>query len=175
MKELREKFKKEVDSIIMYICNANLQRGDRFSALNQAREEIMKAYDQNLPPTLTEEEIEGEIISEYNDWLSTTEEITVCFHKIAHALSGKVTTDTQKGNSICDTCVEICKATHPRKSCPMYKRKYYGKPLNQPEKKKIEELDYTWSLEFAKSTRVYAIIMENRKKLNEIIRKLNQE
>ena len=47
-------------------------------------------------------------------------------------------------NSICDTCKEICKATHKRLSCPLYKPVCEcGKPT--PKAERIEELTYYYN------------------------------
>ena len=62
-----------------YHLEKNRQGTDMIIA--QAEAEINAMYS-----PMSEEEIESEIIDYYNEWLSTTDEITVCFKKLAHAL-----------------------------------------------------------------------------------------
>ena len=49
-------------------------------------DDVDQAEQEILGLLLGEEEIEGEIICEYNEWLSTTDEISVAFKKAAQAL-----------------------------------------------------------------------------------------
>jgi len=52
--------------------------------------------DGKLVEPMSEEEIEGEIIDGYNEWLSTSDEIGTCFKAIAKALVGRIPVNREK-------------------------------------------------------------------------------